>query len=214
MHRFCHYPLIFLLISCFSGIAQQQQLIPLKEAELIRQKVEEAAKHTLTIQSEFIQTKEMSVLAEKIVSQGKFYFKKEKKLRWEYTSPFPYRIILNNDRMLVKDDNAENAVNIQSNKVYREINGVILGAIQGTLLSDRKKFQAAFSDARTCYAVKLTPQSPKLKESISEIVLYFNKTDYTVDRLVMREVSGDYTRIEFKEKKINQPIADENFFIP
>lgn len=181
---------------------------------MIRQKVQETAKRTNTIESDFIQEKEMSVLSEKITSKGKFYFKKEKKLRWEYTDPFPYLIIINNDQMLVKDDNAEKQVNVQSNKIFREINGVILGAVQGTLLGDTKKFQSSYSDARNWYAVKLIPQNSKIKESLSEIILYFNKNDYSVERLVMREASGDYTRIEFRAKKINQPIADEKFLIP
>lgn len=203
-----------MILLCFAGMAQQQQQIPPKEAEMIRQKVQETAKRTNTIESDFVQEKEMSVLSEKITSKGKFYFKKEKKLRWEYTEPFPYLIVINSEQMLVKDDNTEKQVNVQSNKIFREINGIILGAVQGTLLADPKKFQASYSDARSWYAVKLIPQNSKIRESLSEIILYFNKNDYSVERLVMREASGDYTQIEFRAKKINQPIADEKFLIP
>ncbi len=204
----------FFLLTAIFCAAQQPQPIPPKEAGMIRLKVQEAAKNSITIESDFIQEKEMSVLSEKIVSKGKFYFKKEKKLRWEYTTPFPYLIIINEDQMLVKDDNSENRMNIQSNKVLREINNVILGAVQGTLLDDQKRFNTSFADARTWYSAKLTPKSSKLAESIREIVLYFNKNDYSVERLVMREASGDYTRIEFKDRKLNKPISDEKFLIP
>lgn len=203
----------FLIMTYLSGYSQQQQ-IPPKEIEIIRQKVHEAAKRANTIESNFVQEKEMSVLSEKITSSGIFYFKKEKKLRWEYTDPFPYLIIINNNQMFVKDDNTENRINMQSNKVFREINNVILGAVQGVLLNDQKNFQASYSDARTWYVVKLIPQAAKIKESLSEIILYFNKMDYSVERLLMREGSGDYTRIEFRDKKINLPIDDEKFRIP
>ncbi len=181
---------------------------------MIKQKVQETARKTATIESDFVQEKEMSVLSEKIISKGKFYFKKEKRLRWEYTAPFPYMIIINNDQMYVKDDNTENRVNMQTNKVFRDINNIILGAVQGTLLSDQKNFQSAFSDSRTYYVVKIVPQSAKIKESLNEIILYFNKNDYSVERLLMREASGDYTRIDFKEKKsINRSAMKSSLFL-
>lgn len=214
MNKKTPYVLCLLLFAFLTTPGQQQQTISPKEAELIKQRVHETAKKTTTIESDFVQEKEMSVLSEKIISKGKFYFKKEKRLRWEYTAPFPYMIIINNDQMYVKDDNTENRVNMQSNKVFRDINNIILGAVQGTLLSDQKNFQSAFSDSRTYYVVKIVPQSAKIKESLSEIILYFNKNDYSVERLLMREASGDYTRIDFKEKKINQQISDEKFIIP
>jgi len=151
-------------------------------------------------------------MSEKITSSGKFFFKKEKMLRWEYTAPFSYLIIIINDIMYVIDEDKENKINLQTNKLFREINNIILGAIQGTLLTYPKNFKATLFDARSLYLASLFPQSAKLKETISEIDIYFNKSDYTVDRLIMREASGDFTRIEFRSKKLNQPIADEKFF--
>lgn len=206
-------PALFLL-AFLQVEAQVNQAITAKEAEMIKQKVEEAAKKTTTIESDFVQEKEMSVLSEKIISKGKFYFKKEKRLRWEYTQPYSYLIIINNNQMYVKDDNTENRVNMQSNKVFRDINNIILGAIQGTLLNDQKNFRSSITDSRTFYVVKLLPQSEKIRETLTEIILYFNKNDYSVERLVMREASGDYTRIDFNGKKINQPINDATFLIP
>jgi outer membrane lipoprotein-sorting protein len=60
----------------------------------------------------------------------------------------------------------------------------------------------------------MIPVNPRIKETLSEIALYFNKSDYTVDKLIMREASGDYTRIEFSGKKLNQNVPDAKFIIP
>jgi len=195
-----------------TGIAQHNPMQK-KDAENVKQYITEATRNVTTIQSEFIQEKELSVLSEKIISKGIFYFKKEKQLRWEYLVPFKYLIIINKDKLLVRDDNSENRFNLQSNKVFREINNIIMGAIQGTLLDDTKNFQSSLFDENSCYLCKLVPINSKLKESLSEIWLYFNKNDYTVDKLDLRESSGDYTRITFVSKQINTPLPDEKFSV-
>jgi outer membrane lipoprotein-sorting protein len=61
--------------------------------------------------------------------------------------------------------------------------------------------------------VKLKTLSPKLKESLSEIVIYFDRTDYSVNRLDMNEPGGDRTSIRFTARKLNQTIADEKFVL-
>jgi len=211
MNRLPFILLIFLLTG-LAAFPQQKPLPPL-DTESVLRKIHETSKNTNTIQSDFIQEKEMNVLAEKIISKGAFYFKKEKQLRWEYTEPFPYLIIINNDQLLVRDENRENRINLQTDRVFREINDIIIGAVQGTLLTDTRNFRVSVFDDRTHYLCKLIPLNARLTGSLSEISIYFNKSDYTVDKLDMRESSGDYTRIRFISKKINLPLADEKFSV-
>jgi outer membrane lipoprotein-sorting protein len=204
--------LLFVLFFSQLAMAQQKQMASAQVQE-VKQKVQETAQKTRTIESDFFQVKEMSVMAEKITSKGKFYLKKEKLLRWEYVTPFPYLIIINNDQLLVRDEDKENRINLQSNKVFREVNNIIMGALQGTLLNDTKNYSSVILDSQGFFLCKLTPINLKIKESVGEVWLYFNKTDFTVDKLEMRESSGDYTRIVFSAKKINQPIPDEKFVL-
>lgn len=181
--------------------------------ESVKNHIREAAVKTRTISCDFTQEKVMSMIAEKIVSRGKFYLKKEKMLRWEYLQPFSYLIIIKNDQILVRDESRVNRFSVQSNKVFLEINRVILGSIQGTLLDDEKNFSATFSENPTTWTVRLKTLAPGLKESLSEIVLHFDKKDYTVTRLEMNEPGGDFTKISFTARKLNQPISDEMFTI-
>ena len=132
-------------------------------------------------------------------------------LRWEYTDPFHYLIILNNGKILIKDEEKENQFDARSNKVFGEINSILLGCAQGTLLNDEKKFQASFFETTNSFLVKLQPKDLQLKSIFSEILIFFDKSDYSVSRLIMNEVSGDFTTIKFSEKKLNKPIPDEKF---
>lgn len=175
--------------------------------------VKEVALQTRTISCDFMQEKELGMIAEKITSRGKFYLKKEKMLRWEYLEPFSYVIVIRNDQISISDEGRVSQFNIQSNKVFLEINRVILGSIQGTLLTDEQNFSATFFENSTSLIVKLKTLTPKLKETLSEIVIWFDRKDYTVNRLEMNESGGDCTRINFTAKKLNQPVSDEKFVV-
>jgi outer membrane lipoprotein-sorting protein len=203
-----------LLLFLADDISAQGKPIPPEDARMVIRTIGDAAKRTNSIEAAFVQTKELSVIKEKIVSSGSFYFSKENRLRWEYSKPFPYLIIFNGDKIYVKDDEKENHISLQSNKVFKEINNILIGAVQGTLLSDSKNFSCGIVDLRDQFQANLAPLNPKLRETLSEIVLFFNKSDYTVEKLILREASGDYTRIEFSAKKINQNIPDAKFAIP
>jgi len=204
-----------LLVVSLASLPAMAQNKPIDAAsiESLRNHVKEVARNTRTISCDFIQEKEMSMIAEKIISRGKFFLKKEKMLRWEYFQPFSYLIIIKNDKITIRDENKINQFNMQSDKVFLEINRIILGSIQGTLLSDEQNFTATFFENSASWVVKLKTLTPKLKESLSEIVLWFDHKDYTVNRLEMNEPGGDCTRITFSAKKLNQPIADEKFMV-
>jgi len=181
--------------------------------EIIKAGIRETAQKTKTLASDFTQEKEMSMIREKIISKGKFYFKKERMLRWEYLQPFNYLIIIRDEQISIKDDNKVTRFNMMSNKVFQEINRIILGSIRGTLVSDEKNFKTTFYDGGTAWIVKLQTLSPGIKASLSEITIYFDRKDYSVNRLEMAEPGGDFTRITFSEKKVNQPVADEKFLV-
>ncbi|MCG7860037.1 outer membrane lipoprotein carrier protein LolA, partial [Flavihumibacter sediminis] len=56
-----------------------------------------------SIQADFTQEKNLSLLAEKIISKGKFWFRKETQVRMEYQHPFQYLMIINGKNIYIKD---------------------------------------------------------------------------------------------------------------
>ena len=82
--------LLFLPMICFP---QSFKLV--KDTANLKAKIEMMSKVTNSIESDFTQEKNLSVLSEKIISKGHFVFKKENMLRWEYQSPSKYLIVIN-----------------------------------------------------------------------------------------------------------------------
>lgn len=206
--------LLFLILTqaAPAGFGQGKPMVP-DAIGAFRKSLRKTAETTRTITCDFTQEKVMSMIAERIVSSGKFYLKKEKMLRWEYTHPYSYLIVIRNDEITIKDENKVNQFNMRTNKVFSEVNRILLGSLQGTLLDDEKSFSATFYEHQDARLVKLKTLNPKLKETLAGINLWFDRSDNTVSRLEMLEAGGDKTTITFSNRKINTEVPDEKFLV-
>ena len=202
--------LFVLFLYCFSSFSQSSYK-PIEDISLFKSDLAEMSRKTNTIKSDFIQDKNLSFLSEKIISKGLFYFKKENKIRWQYTDPFDYLIIINDDKIFIKDEDKESKYDMGSNKIFNEINKIITGCVQGEILNNDKDYKIEYYENDNFYYVKLTPYSDKMKEFLSNIDIYFDKNNFSVSILEMIELSGDYTKIEFTNKKLNEEIPDKEF---
>jgi outer membrane lipoprotein-sorting protein len=190
--------------------SQESNETPIKDPSKLIEQINLASAKTNTITADFSQVKEMSFLEEKAVSSGKFYFEKEKKLRWEYTEPFSYAIILNNDRIRIIDEGKSKDFEAGSNRMFLEISNIMTGMVNGTLLNS-PQFAVTWSEAPGYYLAELIPIGTDLKDYLARIELKLNKQDFTVDELKMFEKSGDYTQITFRNKKLHETIPAEIF---
>jgi outer membrane lipoprotein-sorting protein len=170
------------------------------------------AKKIQSIKSNFAQEKNLSLLDEKIISEGKFYFKRDNKVRIAYEKPFQYLMIINGDQMLVKDSQKENKVNVNSNKLFQQVNKIIVDCLQGTML-DNKDFSVRVYQNDKTWLLEMTPVGKALKDFFQVIVIHADKKDYSVSSIDMREPSGDNTLIRFTQKELNAAVHDEIFAI-
>ena len=167
---------------------------------------------TTSIKSDFAQDKNLSMLSEKITSKGNFWFKKDSRVRMEYTQPFKYLMILNKDKVYVKDGAKESKVSTKSNKMFQQINKIMIDCMQGTML-DNTDFKTRVFESKTNALVELTPVSKGMKEMFKSINVVVDKKDFSVTSIQMLELSGDNTMMRFTNKELNAAIADNLFDI-
>lgn len=191
-------------------MAQNSNDIPVKDPAKLIEQVSLFSLNTTSITADFAQVKEMSFLEEKVISSGKFYFEKEKKLRWEYTAPFAYAIILNGERIRIIDEGKVKDFDAGANRMFLEISNVMTGMVNGTLLNS-EQFSTSWFEAQGYYLAKLVPAGTAMKDYLSGIELKLNKTDFSVEELKMFEKSGDFTQITFRNKKLNEAIPADIF---
>ncbi|HRO44230.1 outer membrane lipoprotein carrier protein LolA [Agriterribacter sp.] len=171
-----------------------------------------ASQKTNTIKSDFIQEKNLSLLAEKIVSKGKFWFRKENAIRMEYTQPFQYLMVINGSNVYIKDSQKENKISTKSNKLFQQINKIIIDCVNGRALQGND-FKVRIFEGSTAYLAELSPVDKNLKTFFSHVNMIIEKKDYAVSRIEMHEPSGDDTSLQFVNRQFNTPLADALFAI-
>jgi outer membrane lipoprotein-sorting protein len=183
----------------------------MNDIDTFKSKLEAMSESINTITCDFVQEKNLVVLSEKIFSKGQFCFKKENNIRWEYIEPYRYLIIISNNQMYTRDDKYQKQYDIQSNKMFQEMNRFISGCIQGDILKNDKEYAIDYFENSKEYFMKLIPRSEKMRQMLHEVQIWFDRNDMTVSGLKMIESGEDYTKIDFKNKKLNIEIPLEKF---
>jgi outer membrane lipoprotein-sorting protein len=194
------------------GLRAQQAYTPVTDIAKFKEQFTAVAKNIETIKSDFVQEKNLSMLSEKIVSKGKFWFKKNNLLRMEYNKPFEYLMILNKDNIYIKDGKNENKVSTRSNKIFQQINKITVDCVQGSVLNN-PDFKTRILENKSTYEIELSPVSKALKEFFKTIDVIIDKKDYSVTTIEMNESSGDNTIMHFTNRELNTVLPDALFTI-
>jgi outer membrane lipoprotein-sorting protein len=152
------------------------------------------------------------MLSEKIVSKGKFWFKKDNMVRMEYNQPFQYLMVINNGKVFIKDGQKENTIAAKSNKIFQQINKITVDCVQGTMLGNTD-FKTRVFENKNNFQVELSPVVKGMKEFFKTINVIIDKKDYSVVSIQMNENGGDHTIIRFSNKELNTNIANAIFAI-
>ena len=201
-----------LICILFTIISFSKGFKTVKDTTALKQKIASMSKATTSIESDFTQEKNLSMLSEKIISKGHFVFKKENLLRWEYNTPSKYLIVINKDKVIIKDEKKTTKYDMNSNKVFKEINDIMLSCVQGTIFKSNK-FKTSYFENDKFYKLELIPQVKNMKETFKKINLYFDKTVTSVAKMEMIESNEDLTSLDFSNKKLNAAIAETIFIV-
>lgn len=202
----------YLLLAVFAVQAQYPGYTLLADMAKFKTDFAAATQKTSSIKSDFVQEKNLSMLAEKINSKGKFWFKKESQVRMEYNQPYQYLMILNKDKVYVKDGQKENKISTKSNKMFQQINRIMIDCMQGTALNN-PDFKTRVFENKTAALVELVPVNKAMKDMFKTISVVIDKKDFSVTSIQMLENSGDNTTIRFINKELNASLPDALFTI-
>jgi len=176
--------------------------------------VERAAQNLKSLQCDFRQVKHLSMLNNDMTSRGKMYFKGGSMLRWEYTSPYKYCFILNGTKVSLKDSsNKTNVIDVKSSRLFQEITRIMMNSITGQCLSNKTDFSVAMYKSGSEWEARLTPKKKELSKMFSLITLYIDPAKKMVNRVAMKERTGDSTIISLENVKENGAISSSLFEI-
>lgn len=197
---------VLILLASIASFAQDNNAMQAFETDL-RTKNEEVS----TIKCQFVQTREISVLANKVNKAGVFYFQQPGNILLSYDDGDYTKIT---EQLLeVKSRGKISTTKASSPPMLKNISTIISACINGDFSNIAKVFTIDTREIENEWIVTLIPQRGKASSKISKIVLEFEKERMSLDKLIIKEKSGDSTTYTFSHKQFNIHIDNELFDI-
>ena len=204
--------LILLTVMSSLPLLGQMKLTAEQQKQMI-EKIDKTASAMTGMQCEFTQTKSMKLLSKEMQSKGIMYFKRPNKLRWQYTSPYDYTFILNGDKVQIKSSKSTKNIDVQGNKMFRQITNIILNSVTGGSLKSSSDFNVEVYKKDNSYFAKLFPKKKELKQLYQVIEIYFDPALTMVNSVRMVEKTGDETRVNLINTKLNVAVDEKMFAV-
>jgi len=209
---FKRFPLIMIVLAGLTTNAQHAGYRSIGDSAAFKENFSAAYRKIESIQCQFKQEKQLSMISEKLKSRGRFWFKKENKVRMVYEDPFQYLLVVNNNDVWIRDGQSDSHISANSNKLFQQLNKLIVDCVKGTALSSPDFSNRVFENADD-YLVELIPASKTLRAIFKNINIVLDKKDFSVSEIQMFELSGDSTVIRFFAKEFNVNIPDALFAV-
>lgn len=203
--------IIVMILSMASGMAAPMTA---KQKQDIIERINKAASGLKSMDCNFSQTKYLSLLSDKMVSEGKMYYEQPNKLRWEYTTPYQYLFIFNGTKVYVGNKSRKDVIDTNTNKVFKEVARIMMSTVTGTALSNSSDFSIDVADDNNQWQITLVPQKKEMKKMFSKIILLFNKSNMMISEINIYEKNNDRTNIKLKNIKNNGTVNETLFAIP
>ena len=198
------------LLSCAimftSTLWAQDVFRPLGDPAVFRKMADDIAKNTRTIQCDFAQEKHLSFMEAPVISSGKFYFSSDNRLRWEYLTPFSYIILMNGDQLTIIDEGMRSDMAMSENPGFKKVQKLLGTVLRGDLFAAESEFSMEFLENNMQYRIHLTPKQEAMRQYVTGMDLFFDKSDMMLAAYEMYEQGGDKTRTVFSKRSFNQPL--------
>lgn len=203
---------IIILFCAFGNIFAQVPASKEKSDKMVSE-LSAATSSFKTITCDFTQQKKLEMLNDVMISEGKMIYKQNNKLRWEYVKPYQYTFVLNDAKVIIKSSQNTTVVDVNNSRVFQEIARIMMNSVTGNCLKDNSDFKVVMYEANGLWMASLTPLKKEMKQMFSKVNIFFDPKQKTVVAIEMHEASGDLTRIDIKNIKLNQPVDEKTFVV-
>jgi outer membrane lipoprotein-sorting protein len=169
--------------------------------------------HTIdTITSDFEQERRMGLLDSILASRGRFFFKKDDRMRWEFTEPNASGFAVNGDRgkRWEAATNREERFSLRQMPFIKVFTDQVFAWARADLEGLQRTYRVEVVGERPA-DLKLVPLLAQMKEHVDHLRIVFAPDSRHVALIEITESDGDFTRIRFFNTHINRPLPDDLF---
>ena len=175
----------------------------------------EVQTNTHSWSADFIQTRQLKVLNQPLVSTGQVWVTPGE-FRWELGRPVQTIVLRQPDQLLIIYPRLKQAEKYPLGAVPTGPIKDALALLDATLPRDRATMEKNFrllsaAETNSMLEMTLQPKSDSARKFISEIVIGFHTNDFTIAATEMRFADGSSLRNDFTNVVLNQPIEPDRF---
>ncbi len=192
-------------------VAAAKVATPTSLDEVIK-KVQEQQHKVMTLQADFRQEKELALLSKPEVSTGTFIYGKPNNVLWSYDTPKRVQMLITNGTLTTYYPELNKAERIDvrrfEDRIFR-----YMGA-SGAIDELGRYFDFTFTNkpSEPAYVLDLNPKTGAVAKRVRRIKIWIDKASYLTSKIEYVEGDGDITRYEFRNIRINVPVA-QNLFV-
>jgi outer membrane lipoprotein-sorting protein len=166
-----------------------------------------------TLKTDFTQEKEMALFTDKIVLKGRIYIQKPGKIVWHVDKPIRYSVLITDKLIRQWDEDTDRVqeISLSKNPIFQ----VVLNQLTVW-------FSGEYGSLLESHEVKVVKQDPLEMEfrprekdisskAIRSITITFRQDRAYLERIRIKELSGDVTTIHFKNTLLNAPLDSMSF---
>ena len=185
-----------------------------EQVEVALKVLEKEFKNLKSISSDFVQIKKMSLFDRSIILKGRLLIRFPHYFRWEVDEPVKTTVTADGDSIAIWDEESGETqhTSTRNNPVIKNIWAQIDSWFMGKYTLLAKDYAISIlkdgvSDSSIPVLV-FKPKSKPLSAAVKSVTLYFSKATKSsagrqyLKKVVLAEVSGDSTTIEFNNLKI------------
>lgn len=148
----------------------------------------------------FTQTKHSALFAQDAVLHGILTFNGERSMRWQYTDPTDFTLVVNGDSIYTITNGIRRPLSGIAGATTRNMTQTMMELSSGDGLANSKLFDAEITEESSGYTVTLTPKRRDMRHMMQQVLVFFNKKNLQIRSVKIIEKSDSYTLIEFHAK--------------
>jgi len=175
-------------------------------------KIAASASQVQTLACDFIQEKHLGMMNKVLTSKGRFLYKREDKLRWEFNDPIASGFAVNGENAVRWKDDSKHTQTFQVQQVpfIKVFTDQVFAWAKADFKSLEKRYLIQVVGDEPA-DLKLFPKWPQEKKYLEYIRIIFAPTASYVQTVEVHEPDGDFTMIRFSNMTINRPLPDSLF---
>jgi outer membrane lipoprotein carrier protein len=166
-----------------------------------------------SLEAEFVQLKESSLLLEAAESTGVFLFRAPDLARWDYLKPDPMVVLFSEDTVTTYHPEQSRAERVKVSNRQRRFVRVLAGTQPLDDLTSHFSISLADPGGQAHYRLTLRPVGNVLSKKLRSVEIEVDRNLLLPVVIEYNEADGDSTRYEFTKMVINPEIEDTRFHL-